>query len=52
MAKVSPFHSTDSKDPPVYHDNDACTEGDNIKKKNWASGTDGRRKCSRYKELS
>ena len=52
MAKVVPFHSTDSTDPPVYHDNDACTEGDNIKKKNWAPGTDGRPRCDHCNRLA
>jgi hypothetical protein len=30
MAKVSPFHSKKIGDRNVYHDNDRCTEGNNI----------------------
>lgn len=50
MAKVSAFHS---KKPgtKVYHDDDKCTEGNNIEKENRVSGTGGHPKCSRCKEL-
>jgi len=51
MAKVPPFHS---KKPgtEVYHDNDKCTEGNNIESYNKVQGTGGLRKCDRCKELS
>lgn len=51
MAKVSPFHS---KKPGtgVHHDNNSCTEGNNIEASNKTSGTGGLPKCSRCKELS
>ena len=40
MARVSPFHSKLSG-ANRYHDNDQCTEGNNIEKKNRVSGTGG-----------
>lgn len=49
MAKVSPFHSSKQKD--VYHDNDRCTEGNNIERKYKTQGTGGLPKCSRCKTL-
>lgn len=49
MAKVSPFHSKKQKD--VYHDNDGCTEGNNIEPENKVSGTGGLPKCNRCKQL-
>lgn len=45
MAKVSPFHSVRPNDPKVYHDNDQCTEGNNIETKNRKAGTDNRPRC-------
>lgn len=51
MPKVSPFHSKLENDPQVYHDNSACTEGNNIEDKNRKPGTDGRPRCSRCTEL-
>lgn len=51
MAKVTPFHSTEPN-AKVYHDNSSCTEGNNIEKKYWKSGTDNRPKCQHCKELS
>lgn len=52
VGKVSPFHSVKETDRQVYHDDDQCTEGNNIEKENKRSGTDGRPKCERCKELS
>lgn len=52
MAKVAPFHSTLEQDRNVYHDNDECTEGNNIEDRNRAQGTDGRPRCNRCSELS
>ena len=52
MAKVSPFHSVKETDRKVYHDNDSCTEGNNIEPENRRSGTDGRPKCDHCTRLS
>jgi hypothetical protein len=52
MAKVPPFHSKKTGDPEVYHDNDRCTEGNNIEKENRVLGTGGRRRCKRCTELA
>jgi len=43
--KVSPFHSARPGARPVYHDNDRCTEGNNIEAYYKRAGTDGRRRC-------
>jgi hypothetical protein len=51
MAKVATFHSTEPG-TEVYHDNDACTEGNNIEAENKASGTGGLRQCSKCEDLS
>ncbi|WP_417483642.1 hypothetical protein [Maricaulis salignorans] len=50
MAKVPAFHS---KLPGTtkYHDNNACTEGNNIEAKNRVSGTGGLNKCDHCKRL-
>lgn len=37
MAKVSPFHSK-LPGTRVYHDNNSCTEGNNIEARNRVSG--------------
>ena len=52
MAKVSPFHSKLKTVRRVYHDESRCTEGNNIEAKNKVSGTGGRPKCERCKEIS
>ena len=52
MAKVAPFHSKKPNDPNVYHDNNSCTEGNNIEPQNKVSGTGGRRKCKSCEKLS
>jgi hypothetical protein len=52
MSKISPWHSTRSTDPPVYHDESTCTEGNNIEPKYRAAGTGGRRKCERCQKIS
>ena len=49
MAKVSPFHSKLKKD--VYHDNNSCTEGNNIEASNRVSGTGNLPKCAHCKRL-
>lgn len=50
MAKVAPFHSkkTGTK---VHHDNNSCTEGNNIETVNRKSGTGGLPKCDHCKRL-
>jgi len=50
--KTSPWHSIKQTDRPVYHDDTACTEGNNIEPQNRRDGTGGRRKCDRCKELN
>lgn len=45
MAKVNPYYSTTNETPKVYHDDNACPYGKQIKPENRASGTDGRQKC-------
>lgn len=49
MAKVSPFHSIKQN---VYHDNNKCTEGNNIEKVNLRQGTGGKPKCLHCAKLS
>jgi hypothetical protein len=51
MAKVAPFYSKLNTDRRVYHDNNECTEGNNIETRNRASGTDGRPKCEHCQRL-
>ena len=51
MAKVAPFHSKKPTDDPVYHDNNACTEGNNIESYNRVAGTGGRPKCDHCSRL-
>lgn len=45
MARVSPYHSTNTNDPPVYHDDSQCPRGKKILPKNKKSGTGGYPKC-------
>lgn len=52
MAKVSPFHSVKPSAPKVYHNNNACTEGNNIESHNRRPGTDGRPLCNHCARLS
>lgn len=51
MSKVTPFHSRLSG-TSVHHDNNQCTEGNNIETKNRVSGTGGLPKCDHCKRLS
>lgn len=51
MAKVPPFHSTAPNDPKVHHNNDQCTEGNNIEPRNLAQGTGGYPLCSHCARL-
>ena len=43
MTKTGPWHTTESR---VYHDDTACTEGNNIELKNRQQGTGAKEKCS------
>ncbi len=52
MAKVAPFHSKKETDRKVYHDNNACTEGNNIETYNRVSGTGGRPQCHHCARLN
>ena len=52
MAKVAPFHSKKKSDRNVYHNNDKCTEGNNIEKENRAPGTGGRPLCEHCARLA
>ena len=51
MAKVATFHSKKSG-TKVHHDNDKCTEGNNIEKENRASGTGGHPRCDHCERLA
>ncbi len=51
MSRVTPFHSKKDSDRKVYHDNNKCTEGNNIEKENRQSGTDNRPLCEHCKRL-
>lgn len=46
MAKVAPFHSVKQD---VHHDDNTCTEGNNIEKVNRREGTGGKPKCKNCK---
>ena len=48
MAKVPAFHSTESG-VDCYHNNDQCTEGNNIEPDYLAQGTGGYRLCDHYR---
>ena len=48
MPRTSPWHA-DSAD--VYHNNTACTLGNNIERRNRREGTGGKRQCDPCKRL-
>jgi len=52
MAKTTPFHSVKPNTRNVYHDNTACTEGNNIEKQYLRTGTGGRRLCEHCARLA
>ncbi len=52
MPKVSAFHSVKPNTRNVYHDNSACTEGNNIEKQYWRTGTAGRPRCEHCNRLA
>lgn len=49
MARVAPFHSKRESDRKVYHDDDTCTEGNNVETYNRVPGTGGRPRCQNCK---
>jgi hypothetical protein len=49
MARCAPFHSKAPNDPKVYHDDDECTEGNNIETQNRVSGDGGYPRCKNCK---
>jgi len=54
MSKVTPFHSknpNNKSSKQVYHNNNKCTEGNNIEIKYRKIGTAGRRLCEACKKL-
>ena len=51
MAKVKAFHST-LRSTSVYHNNDECTEGNNIEKRNLQQGTGGKKLCHHCNNLN
>lgn len=51
MPKVPAFHSKRPGET-VYHNNSACTEGNNIEKKYLTSGTGGRPLCNHCSKLN
>ena len=51
MSKVPAFHSKRESDSKVYHDNNKCTEGNNIETYNRVLGTGGRRRCEHCARL-
>jgi hypothetical protein len=50
MTRVSPFYSTLVR--RVHHNNNRCTEGNNIERRYWASGTGGLPLCHHCAALS
>lgn len=50
MAKVPPFHSK-LPGTEVHHNNDKCTEGNNIERRNRVPGTGGLPLCSHCARL-
>ncbi len=51
MTQTSPWHSKAEPSGP-HHNNNKCTEGNNIETYNRVEGTGGKRLCSRCAELN
>lgn len=51
MSKVAPFHSVKPNTSNVHHNNNKCTEGNNIEKQNLRPGTAGRPLCTHCAKL-
>lgn len=47
--RTNPWHSV--KDNTKHHDNNKCTEGNNIERENWRSGTGNRPLCKHCADL-
>lgn len=52
MSKVAAFHSKKEHARNVYHDNNKCTEGNNIEAQYRRPGTDGRPRCEHCTDLA
>ena len=51
MSQVAPFHSA-RQGETVYHNNNKCTEGNNIESYNLRQGTGGLRLCEKCAKLN
>jgi hypothetical protein len=51
MSKVAPFHSAKPNTSNVHHNNNKCTEGNNIEKQFLRAGTGGRPLCAHCAKL-
>jgi hypothetical protein len=51
MAKVAPFHTVKPNASNIHHNNDKCTEGNNIEAQYKKSGTGGRPLCAHCANL-
>ena len=51
MARVAPFHSA-KPGTAVYHNNNRCTEGNNIERHYLRRGTGGHRLCQHCARLN
>lgn len=49
--KTQPWHSTESSDSKVYHDNDHCSDGNHVDSNKRTSGTDNLPKCEECDRL-
>jgi hypothetical protein len=49
--RIAPWHSSHPSHRRVYHDNTACTEGNNIETKYRVSGTGGYPRCEHCSRL-
>jgi len=52
MPQVPAFHSVKPDASNVHHNNSACTEGNNIERQYWRSGTGGRPLCAHCARLA
>lgn len=52
MSKTAPTYSVKLNTPKVYHDNNKCTERNNIEPENVRSGTDNRPICDHCRRLN
>lgn len=51
MPRTSPFHSI-KQYVNVHHNNTSCTEGNNIERENYRSGTGGKPLCQHCANLN